>query len=115
MPKRRAITHDGLLWCTKDGEIHHISEFYVSDPDPWFTDDQGRVWGKPMSWCKECSRAHQAERTRLKAEARAVDGKLEAGASAYRNSRPRTQEELDREWVTDEMLAQAVKRLPKDD
>jgi hypothetical protein len=65
--RRRIITKDGHLQCTKCGKWKHISEYYcpgdayVGVPDPH--DPGTTLWfGKPQSWCKTCVRDYNRAR-----------------------------------------------------
>lgn len=65
--KRREITKDGYLFCTKGKHVVHIRDFYCSfnGTVPWFTlvneDGTEEHFGRPNSWCSKCQRTHQRD------------------------------------------------------
>lgn len=67
MTKRRTITSNGFLACSRCGKLKHISEFYTQ-PHPYINipsidEDTHQLvdtwWGKPMSWCRQCVKDHR--------------------------------------------------------
>lgn len=58
MTRRREITEDGYLTCSRCKKSKHITEFYTRPEGVYvcIQDDEGiDCWyGKPMSWCAQC-------------------------------------------------------------
>lgn len=68
MPRpRRAISADGYLYCSRGNHTVHIRNFYPQRTNSvWFVLEDPETgecesFGKPMSWCKDCTLKYQAE------------------------------------------------------
>lgn len=68
MPRpRRSISADGYLYCARGNHMVHIRNFYPQRADSvWFVLKNPKTgvcesFGKPMSWCKDCTREYQMQ------------------------------------------------------
>lgn len=56
---RRAISADGYLTCTRCKQAVFIGDFYCNNGTWFLLGDM--VYGKPMSWCKQCTKDQRKE------------------------------------------------------
>lgn len=86
-PKR--VSPQGIIFCPRCSTNKHISEFYQKRNSVYFIQDD-IVYGKPISWCKECMKTYQKSRHKdvpkeeLNAEAEALRLKKAAEMDAVR-------------------------------